>query len=560
MLFRSASLALSAVLLAPFAAGAEPQARTKPDASADAAQQPYVIRTETRLVQVEVVAQDKTGSRILGLKKEDFTILDGNRPQKIAFFAANAPTHAVPHPLPANVFTNRSDLKGEEPGATIVILFDALNTSFFDQAYARQHILRFLQSVKPQDRVAIFALTTKLVPLHDFTEDVATLENAVDRFSPHLLAAFDASHPDNFHVPGSATDPAWRAFEERVNNANGEIADAYVVDRFRLTYTALEGIADYVANIPGRKSLVWVSDGIPIQLGDDRIGVPDRDNFSFDNSNASSGAGAGNLSGLARILNRVDMAIYPVDAGGIDVDDSASAFSVRQDQRDSFRILADKTGGKALYGTNDITAAMTSAVEDGRYTYTLGYYPDHGVWDGKFRAIKIKASVLDSRLRYRRGYFALPERSAGDAISKMDLAEAARSPLDATALGVSVTGKTLSPASARTLQLQVALDPKQFLLHDQENRRQGGLDLLFLQKDSAGKFLAAEKQHLDVNFTRREYDSLAKAGLILQRRLAIDPAATEIRILVRDAASGALGSVTIPVKSFLDSAKKTSRQ
>lgn len=114
-----------------------------------------------------------------------------------------------------------------------------------------------------------------------------------------------------------------------------------------------------------------------------------------------------------------------------------------------------------------------------------------------------------------------------------------------------MTGKTLDPASARTLQLQVTLDPKQFLLHDQDNRRKGGLDLLFLQKDSTGKFLAADKQHLDVNFTLKEYDFLAKVGLILQRRLAIAPASAEIRILVRDATSGALGSVTIPVKSFL---------
>lgn len=537
MLFRSASVAFSAGLLAAFAAGAAPQVQTKPDTSGTSNQQPFVIRAETRLVQVEVIAQDKKGSPILGLKKEDFTLLDGDKPQKIAFFAANAPAPPAPHSLPANVFTNRSDLKGQEPGATIVILFDALNTSFFDQAYARQHIERFLGSVKPQDRVAIFALTTQLVPLHDFTEDGASLQSAVDRFSPRLLASFDASHPSNF--PALPGDPSGNSIENRFKNATGEIADFHTINRFRLTYAAVQDIANYVADIPGRKSLIWVSDGIPLQIGSDRIGVPDRDNLSF----------ASGLDGLGRVLNRVNMAIYPVDAHGVEI--AASAFFMRQNQRDSFRRLADNTGGKAFYGTNDVAGAIESAVEDGRYTYTLGYYPDHGVWDGKFREIKITAAVPDSRLRYRRGYFANPQRSSGDTLTKIDLADAARSPLDAAALGVTVAAKTMPASSTHTLQLQVTLDPKQFLLLDHESRRQGGLDLLFLQKDSAGKFLAAEKQHLDVNFTRREYDSLAKAGLILQRKLAIDPASAEIRILVRDAASGTLGSVTIPMKNIL---------
>jgi hypothetical protein len=79
-------------------------------------------------------------------------VLDGGKPQEIAFFSATAPGHAPAHPLPASVFTNRSDLKGEDPGATIVLLFDCLNTSFEDQGYARWNVLHFLKSVKPPPR------------------------------------------------------------------------------------------------------------------------------------------------------------------------------------------------------------------------------------------------------------------------------------------------------------------------------------------------------------------------------------------------------------------------
>ena len=549
MLSRSAALVFSAVLLFPALARSASQDQPKPNAPDSSAQPPYVIQTTTRLVQVTVIVHDGKGSPITGLKKEDFTLLDSGKPQQIAFFSATAPSSGDPHPPAPNVFTNRSDLKGQDPGNIVVILFDALNTSFLDQAYARQHVLRFLQHVKPQDRIAIFALTNDLLPLHDFSEDVASLQSSVDRFSPRLLAAFDASHPDNFHVSALANEPSWMAFENHVNNATAEIADYEVSNRYRLTYEAISRIADYVANIPGHKSLIWVTDGIPIQIGDGKIGVPDRDVFRLDDSTLPGAAGSANLNGIARILNRVDMAIYPVDARGVEVDDSASAFFSRGAVRDTYQSLADDSGGKAFYGNNDIAGSINAAVEDDRFTYTLGYYPDHGTWDGKFRKIKIALNLPGSHLRYRPGYFALQERP-GDTIMRTDLAEAARTPLDATALGVTVKGKTLEPTSSRQLQLQISLDPKQFLLHDQNNRKEGGLDLLFLQKDSAGKYLAAEKQHFDINFKPKEYTSLAKTGLILQRRLAIDPASDQIRVFVRDVGSGQLGSVTIPVKTF----------
>jgi VWFA-related protein len=236
-----ASIVVSALFVLSSFAISGAQSQTKPDTSTSTPQQPYVIRSASRLVQVSVIVHDKKANPIPDLKKEDFALLDAGRPQQIAFFAAPVPAHSAPQPLAADVFTNRSDLKGQDPGATIVILFDELNTSFLDQAYARQHILRFLRTVKPQDHVAIFALTTQLITLHDFSDDMAALQNSVERFSPRLMAAFDASHPDDFHVPAADNDPALKAFENRVNNANAEIADSRVIDIFRIGYCEICG-------------------------------------------------------------------------------------------------------------------------------------------------------------------------------------------------------------------------------------------------------------------------------------------------------------------------------
>jgi VWFA-related protein len=545
--FSSALLFLLVFL--PLFLSATPQSENKTKISSSNAQSSQVIRTSTRLVQVNVVVQDKSGTPITGLKQGDFTLLDNGRPQKIAFFSANTPAPMSALPLPPHVFTNRADLKGQDPGATTVILFDTLNTDFEDQSFAREQVLRFLRSFKPQDHVAIFALTTDLLLLHGFTEDAAALSRTVDRFSPRLLAAFDASHPTDFRVPALANDPFFASFENRVNNANGEIADLRIADRFRMTYSALVAIANYVGSIPGHKSMVWISGGIPIQVGLENIGVADRENFSLANSGVTGAVG--DMSGLARELNRANVAIYPVDVHGVDVKDSPAAFFMRQNLRDTFRLLADKTGGKAFYGTNDVAGAIGSAFEDGRYTYTLGFYPDHGKWDGKFRDINIHLAVEGASLRYRRGYFAMPEKSEREKVVNADLHDAAISALDATDLGVTVFCKTLLPASTHALQLRLGVNPKQSLLHENENHVAGALDLVFLQKDSNGKILAAEKQHVDVNFSQQEYESLAKTSLVLQHRLTMDASTTEIRVLVRDEGSGSLGSVTVPLSKLL---------
>jgi VWFA-related protein len=508
-----------------------------------------VIRVTTRLIQLSVVVHDRHGKSITGLKKEDFIVLDNHEPQQIAFFSATGPTqNPRPSllPIPPNFYTNRPELKGVDPPETIVVLFDCLNTSFEDQAFGRKQVLKFLKTIKPQDRVAIFALTTELVPVHDFTEDAAALAGSVERFSPKLLAAFDASNPEPFQASGLGNDPFFQSFAQHVNNANAQIADWNLGLRVGTTYRALLALTDYVELIPGRKSLVWITAGVPMDLGR-TLGVPDRDTFSWAGAGTPTLRAANDMNGLTRALNRVNLAVYPIDVHGLDVTATPDAFFARQSVRDTFRSLADGTGGKAYYGTNDIAGAMDAAFEDGRFTYTLGFYPDHGEWNGKFRKLRVRVDVIGARLRYRRGYYAANVRPPEETSMKRDLHDTANSPLDATELGISVRTRALEPASGRMVQLQVMLDAKQFLLRQENERSRGGMDLLFLQSDAGGKFLAADKQHVELNIPTKEDVQKEKLEITLQKRVKIERGAVAMRVLVRDVGTGEMGSVTFPV-------------
>jgi len=595
MLGRAIAFALSLLLIPPPSLLAAPQALAAQNPTA-ANQQPEAIHSSTRLVQLSVIAQDAKGGPVTGLQREDFTVLDEGRPQNIAFFSCGAPPPSTPPPaLPFNSFTNRLDLKGEDPGSVTVILFDSLNTSPEDQSFVRKQVLRFLQTVKPQDHVAIYALTASLIVLHDFTRDVSALVNAVGRFTPKEIAAFDASTaqaPDFVSLTG---DPQWQGFQNALSNSEGMIGDQNTLNRIGTTVSALEIIAAHVATISGRKNLIWVSGGFPIQIGmpklgnlqtqtqpatgsggggDPRtvagqgqsqpVGGGDPTNKLTRNSR-ETGSQVASIRRAADALDRANIAIYPVDARGVELNAGISptvrsapaqpslasgGFFERQDLRDTSNLLADRTGGIAFYGNNDIRDAIRRAFDDGRYACLIGFYPDHDKWDGEFRQLNVKLNRSGAHLRYRKGYYASASGSdSGDAV-KSALQQAAMSPLETTSLGMVVNGKVVAPLSARNMQLQIALDPKQFLLKESGDRRKGALDMAFVQRDVSGDVLAGDKQHFEINFEQKQYEFLCKSGMILQRNVPVLPNSDELRVIVRDLGSGSVGSVTIPLKAF----------
>ena len=539
------------------------------------------IRSTTRLVQVSVVVTDKHGEPVTGLKKEDFSVFDQGRSQDISVFSTASPASAkFNRVLPTTFFTNRFDLKGQGTGDVTIILFDALNTSDHDQAFVRRQIFHFLQALKPQDHIAIYALTTQLIVLQEFTQDASALVNAVSGFTPKELAAFDASNTPKIDVVRAGADPQWMNLQNAVNNANAEISDRNTINRAATTASAIEAIADHVAAIPGRKNLIWVSGGFPIQVGVPIIGRSDSFEMLADDSLASH---VGPLSPTNKLttgdrdtvslepvlnkaalaLNRVNMSIYAVDARGVQLDSTmnsdarggsvgqdSSVFSAEQNSRDSSKLLADRTGGLAFFGNNDIGDALHHAMNDGQYSYSIGFYPDHGKWDGKVHEIRIGVKLGGARLRYRRQYIAVGYRAENEKSVDSAVQEAALNPLEATTIGMIVEGKLVGPAT-RDVQLRVAIDPKQLLLEGTHNQQKGAIDLLFIQRDSAGKILLAEKQHLDLKLPQAQYEFLASAGMVLEHHMSIKPQAAEIRIAVRDSGSGFLGSVTIPVQTLL---------
>jgi VWFA-related protein len=142
------------------------------------------IRVSTHLVLVDVVATDKQGKAVTGLRAEDFVVEENGKQQKISTFTTHVENSPAPPELPPGIYTNRPQYRS--PGGPItVLLLDAINTPFKDQAYARVQMLKFVQqSFKPGERMGIFTLTGSLRVLQDLTGDPQVLYTALQRFRP----------------------------------------------------------------------------------------------------------------------------------------------------------------------------------------------------------------------------------------------------------------------------------------------------------------------------------------------------------------------------------------
>src|SRR5258708_6629744 len=141
------------------------------------------IRVTTHMVLFDVVVTDKQGKAITGLQPEDFVIEENGRNQKISSLTPpNNIALTVPPVLPPGIYSNRSQYRSPGNGVTVMLL-DALNTPFTDQAYARRQMLEIVkQQFKPGERMAVFALTVRLLGVQDLTSDPRHLCTALQRY------------------------------------------------------------------------------------------------------------------------------------------------------------------------------------------------------------------------------------------------------------------------------------------------------------------------------------------------------------------------------------------
>jgi len=543
------SLTFFALFLAlpPYPSG--DQAQSQPD------QSPNVIRSNTRLVILDVVATDNSGNPVTDLAEKDFTVLESGRPQRIGSFSFQNPGMAVEQPvkLPPNVITN---VPSRASTSLNVILLDRINGVSSSHIYAQDRIVKYLESGAAIQPTAVYVLDQKLTQVHDFTSDNKALKDALNAVRPGGVSRV------------SGVDIAASPYATRGDFHTDEKS-------VELTLNALSQLTRTLKGYPGRKNLLWVSEAFPVSLtiegipqdvtpnaaiiarnqGQPSVSSPfplvssitavNPDRTSADGSPAKGPAGSfdAEIARLTDELMDAHISLYPIDAGGMG---SANRLAAQSNMRD----MADRTGGVAFYNRNDVEVGLAKGIAHGSSFYALSYYPDNRIWNGHLRKIEVKSARAGVNLHYRTGYYALdPEIAAKrDATELNDEFARALSydspPFAALRFQASVIPP---PSGSRKVTVNFAIDPHTVVFEHQDDGLEHGAVscavAAFNEKGDVVKGFTVDVATQPAKLTGEQFQKLQRGYYPCKREFELKPGKYVLRLGAADRTGHAIGTL-----------------
>jgi len=552
----------------------------------------FTLKTYARLTIVDVLVYDGKENPVHNLPQSAFTVLEDGKPQPLrAFTEYSAATPLVTRQfpkLPANIYTNLQP--APTTTAVNILLLDALNTSPADQVFVKDEATRYLKSMQPGTRIAIMGLSSHLRLLQGFTSDTSILLAALNTRKNRALPSpfIDTETPDAIDSLIDVADAdAASALQEFENQQSSFQADM----RNRMTMEALNQIAAYVAGIKGRKNLIWFTDGMPLQVFP-QGGVNDlatMTDYSRD------------LRHTTDLLTASQVAVYPVDANGVQANPAASVvhpptgfasgrgdamgtaiakFDMKTSQSHlGMEAVADATGGIAYFNTNGLKEAVAKAVNNGENYYTVAYVPPDPSFDGKLHTITVKVNVPNVHLSYRNSYYA-DNIARNEMTPGLSLATTAPEPYGnnmAASMGRGVPtssqllftvrvephGDGLVPPTAKALgtldpklagkplrryDFQYSLPGRQITFKDgPDNTHQGTLEFDIDAYDVYGKPVTRISQTINLNLTNDRYQELQKRPFELLQGLDLPAGELFVRMGILDANTERTGTLEIPL-------------
>lgn len=599
-----------------------------------------IIHSRAEAVSVDVLVTDSKGHPVSGLKAEDFSVSEDGTQQKVNYFKEHSviDTQLTPPPdykRPPNIFSNVSTTS--QPDSATLILFDMLNTAPQDQSRARDALTKYIKSKPRNESFALCVLDGPLRLVRGFTADENALLLAMNdrraKPSASLISQLDTSSlkfirsaTAQLDTPGDLT----RSFAIAMAGLERSIQDEQLSQNDMRTYMtvgAFEELARYMAGVPGRKKILWLSAAFPLGQFASAQGL-DAGPFHSQRNFVRL------ISKTMNLLASAHVSVYPVDirgvmtnsisdvgeerpftqdlpntpltgpsgmsqqvqAGGAGIDASASAAArnlandhtvspdgfvgravedsaQRNSEHSAMDLVAEQTGGKAFYGSNDITQAVRTVVEQGTDYYTVSYSPANRRYDGRFRKIRVRVAGHGYRVAHRSGYFAEdpnrpPEKSEAvlQALSVAGMMhgapESRQIPFQARIVpmgepkmvntadvGIRREGK----ASPSTIRLQhYSVDyaiPASSLRFSPgvEGAFHGSFRLLANSYDPDGRGLTQSASTAEANLKPENYRAALSDGFRLRQELDVPADASFLRLGVTDLSSSYIGTLEIPL-------------
>ena len=310
-------------------------------------------------IHFDVVVSAKTGPPVSGLQQQDFTLLDNKAAQPITSFQAVA---------------------GNQQPVEVVLVVDAVNTSYQELAYERGQISNFLKA-----NGGHLAHPTSVVI---FTDTGTQMQQG-------------------FLTDGNQLSDAFDKLEIGLRNITRSTGIYGADERLDLSLKTLSALVASEAPHPGRKLILWISPGWPILSGP---------GIQLDNKQRQGIFAT--IVDLSARLRQARVTLYAVNPLGVNEGVGRAFYyenyvkGVRNpgevDIGDvSLQALAVQSGGLALSSTA-VAQLLEESVADANAYYELTFAAAPAEKPNEYHHIEVKVDKPGLTARTRQGYYAQP--------------------------------------------------------------------------------------------------------------------------------------------------------
>jgi VWFA-related protein len=399
--------------------------------------EPPRFRVGVDAVRMDVVVTDSDGNIVTDLTADDFEVRQSGKLQQVTL-ARYVPVDVAPSTTLASKGVATSTTAPIVGGAriertavqrTIVIVVDDLGIAWINMEPTRRALRKFVaEHVQPNDLVALVKTSVNAGVSQQLTLDRRVLNAAIEEvkwsgFSRREITSFPAL---NAVLPTSSGAPG-PGVGANFGFRNSDPTDFGRLDELRETMSsagtlgmlqlAIRGVRD----LPGRKAVVFISEGFPMIERDP------------DGSYQPAHLVQDRLEYVVDLAMRMGVVLYTLDprglaTGGLTAEDATTymagaELSVEAAERrrflietqESLRYLADQTGGRTIINNNDIVLGLKTIFEDLRGYYVVGYIPPDDTFAApgrtpRFHPVSVKVKRPGLRVRTRKGFIGVSDR------------------------------------------------------------------------------------------------------------------------------------------------------